>query len=234
MTTKWLRYSFTIQYHSPISMTQTSYRISVFRHGFPNGQNIWGQRWKACAPTLFRANTITSWRSTRNTRRSPKNTKHMQCGWPTRARKNVWPDPINFIMHMWFDTFVTSDIRCPALPKPLNGRKSENRYWPGTIVRFSCDDGYRLVGYEARRCREDGLWSWGVDPECISKHISYRHFWDKLNDFSLLGDLKYTGRIAGIGVGVILPILIVLVLIIGCFIYQKRSGNQHYTGEPGV
>ena len=60
-------------------------------------------------------------------------------------------------------------IRCPALQKPLNGRKSENRYWPGTIVGFSCDDGYRLVGYEARRCREDGLWSWGVDPECISE-----------------------------------------------------------------
>jgi hypothetical protein len=59
-------------------------------------------------------------------------------------------------------------VRCPALPKPLNGRKSENRYWPGTIVRFSCDDGCRLVVYKARRCREDGLWSWGVDPKCIS------------------------------------------------------------------
>jgi hypothetical protein len=106
-------------------------------------------------------------------------------------------------------------IRCPALPKPLNGRKSENRYWPGTIVRFSCDDGYRLVGYEARRCREDGLWSWGVDPECIS-------------------DLKYTGRIAGIGVGIVLPILIVAILVIGCFIYSKRNGETHYTGEAGV
>ena len=62
-----------------------------------------------------------------------------------------------------------TDTRCPALPKPLNGRKSENRYWPGTIVRFSCDDGYRLVGNDTRLCQEDGLWSWGVDPECISK-----------------------------------------------------------------
>jgi len=59
------------------------------------------------------------------------------------------------------------DIRCPALQKPLNGRKSENRYWPGTIVRFSCDDGYKLVGNESRRCQEDGFWSKGVDPECI-------------------------------------------------------------------
>jgi hypothetical protein len=60
-------------------------------------------------------------------------------------------------------------IRCPALPKPLNGRKSENRYLPGTIVRFSCDDGYRLVGTEARRCCENGLWSLGVEAKCISE-----------------------------------------------------------------
>ncbi|CAG2181137.1 unnamed protein product, partial [Oppiella nova] len=62
--------------------------------------------------------------------------------------------------------------RCPALPKPLNGRKSENRYWPGTIVRFSCDDGYQLVGNETRLCREDGLWSSGVDPKCIGDRES--------------------------------------------------------------
>lgn len=37
-------------------------------------------------------------------------------------------------------------IRCPALAKPRHGRKSENRYWPGTLVRFSCDEGYRLTG----------------------------------------------------------------------------------------
>jgi len=106
-------------------------------------------------------------------------------------------------------------IRCPALNKPLNGRKSENRYWPGTIVRFSCDDGYRLVGYEARKCREDGLWSWGVDPECIS-------------------DLAYTGQIAGIGIGIVLPLIIIVVLAIGCFIYTRKSGNDYRTHERRV
>ena len=64
---------------------------------------------------------------------------------------------------------ANAEIRCPALTKPLNGRKSENRYWPGTIVRFTCNEGYRLVGYESRRCREDGLWSWGMEAECISE-----------------------------------------------------------------
>ncbi|RWS30329.1 mesh-like CUB and sushi domain-containing protein [Leptotrombidium deliense] len=60
-------------------------------------------------------------------------------------------------------------IRCPALSAPVNGRKSDNRYSPGTIVTFACDPGYRLVGYESRFCRNDGLWSWGIDPQCISE-----------------------------------------------------------------
>lgn len=99
----------------------------------------------------------------------------MLCGLLTKHRKSVNSlhvlDP-DFNGYNLFDYFFL-EIRCPALPRPLNGHKSENRYWVGTIVRFSCDDGYRLTGYEARRCREDGLWSWGVDPECISMY----HFW---------------------------------------------------------
>lgn len=74
----------------------------------------------------------------------------------------------NWARSAWADSNRTV-IRCPALPKPLHGRKTENRYWPGTIVRFACDDGYRLIGYENRRCRENGLWSWGEDPQCVSK-----------------------------------------------------------------
>lgn len=94
-------------------------------------------------------------------------------------------------------------IRCPALDKPINGRKSENRYWPGTIVRFSCIDGYRLIGYEVRRCREDGLWSWGVDPECIK--IGYYYF-----------------QIMSI---IILFTTVSLILIFGIIIYKYRTSK---------
>lgn len=106
-------------------------------------------------------------------------------------------------------------IRCPALPKPLNGRKSENRYWPGVVVKFSCNDGYRLVGYEARRCREDGLWSWGIDPECISH-------------------AQYFGQIAGLSLGILLPIIILLLLIFGFIAYKRHEDEEEYpTGETG-
>ncbi|RWS03900.1 AMOP: sushi: nidogen and VWD domain-containing protein-like protein, partial [Dinothrombium tinctorium] len=71
-----------------------------------------------------------------------------------------------FVHHIK-DIADSSFLRCPALPKPRNGRKSENRYWPGVIVTFVCDKGYRLFGHEARYCRHDGMWSWGEDPRCI-------------------------------------------------------------------
>lgn len=105
-------------------------------------------------------------------------------------------------------------IRCPALPKPMNGRKSENRYWPGTIVRFACDDGYRLVGYENRKCREDGLWSWGEDPQCIRTSF-------------------YRGTIAGVSLAIILPVLMIVACTIFCYVRARQSGRHHYTGERG-
>lgn len=43
------------------------------------------------------------------------------------------------------NTAALNVIRCPALPKPANGMKSENRYWPGKVVRFSCDTGYSTL-----------------------------------------------------------------------------------------
>ncbi|CAG2177268.1 unnamed protein product, partial [Oppiella nova] len=90
--------------------------------------------------------------------------------------------------------------RCPALPKPLNGRKSENKYWPGTIVRFSCDDGYRLVGNETRLCREDGQWSLGADPKCIQRKVNYEQIqWITHQDNyeGLKGSAAYVGFNAG-------------------------------------
>ncbi|KAF7495260.1 Protein mesh [Sarcoptes scabiei] len=112
-------------------------------------------------------------------------------------------------------TAQTEVKRCPALPKPLHGRKTENRYYTGTIVRFSCNDGYRLLGYEARYCRDDGLWSWGIEPECIS-------------------NVKYIGQIAGISIGITLPILILLLLIVFFVMFNREHDEAEYeTYEKG-
>lgn len=105
-------------------------------------------------------------------------------------------------------------VRCPALPKPANGMKSENRYWPGQVVRFSCDVGYRLVGYEARYCREDGLWSWGEDPQCISE---WRYF------LIMFGSIM----------AAFLPMAVTIAAGIFCLLFMVRRSRSHYTGEQG-
>lgn len=105
-------------------------------------------------------------------------------------------------------------VRCPALPKPPNGMKSENRYWPGKVVRFSCDIGYRLVGYEARHCREDGLWTWGEDPECISE---WRYF------------LIMSGSI----LAAFVPMAVTIAAGVFCLMFIVRRSRSHYTGEQG-
>lgn len=106
-------------------------------------------------------------------------------------------------------------IRCPALPKPANGMKSENRYWPGKVVRFSCDAGYRLVGYEARYCRPDGLWSWGEEPECISE---WRYF------FIMIGSV----------LAAFVPMAVTIAAGVFCIVFMVRRSRAHYTGETGL
>lgn len=105
-------------------------------------------------------------------------------------------------------------IRCPALEKPLYGRKSSNRYWPGTIVRFSCNDGYRVAGYEVRRCREDGLWSWGVDAECVQT-------------------IHYTFALSGIILSIIVPLMIVGFLVIVWVRMKRQMEEKMKNGKGG-
>ncbi|KAL3188681.1 hypothetical protein MRX96_022480 [Rhipicephalus microplus] len=105
-------------------------------------------------------------------------------------------------------------IRCPAIDKPANGRKSEIRNFVGRTVRFTCNEGYRLVGHEVRQCKEYGLWSWGVDVTCIS-------------------NASYARKIAGVTLGILLPIALIFCIVFFCFFKRNRHKNSHYTGSNG-
>lgn len=105
-------------------------------------------------------------------------------------------------------------IRCPAIDKPANGRKSEIRNFVGRTVRFTCNEGYRLVGHEVRQCKEYGLWSWGVDVICIS-------------------NASYARKIAGVTLGILLPIAVIFCIVFFCFFKRNRHKNSHYTGSNG-
>ena len=61
-----------------------------------------------------------------------------------------------------------TEIRCPALKDPENGSVDDGDNLPGTIAKYTCDDGFRLVGSTKRLCQKDGSWA-GEAPICKRK-----------------------------------------------------------------
>ena len=65
---------------------------------------------------------------------------------------------------------------CPNLPHPDHGTRRFNgnsvgiRYWPGTVVTYSCNTGYtKIHGSESRTCQSSGQWN--RDPlECAESN----------------------------------------------------------------
>ncbi|XP_064382155.1 sushi, von Willebrand factor type A, EGF and pentraxin domain-containing protein 1-like isoform X4 [Halichondria panicea] len=60
---------------------------------------------------------------------------------------------------------ICKQIRCPALKDPENGSVDDGDNLPGTIAKYTCDDGFRLVGSSKRLCQKDGSWA-GEAPIC--------------------------------------------------------------------
>ena len=63
------------------------------------------------------------------------------------------------------DVILLSAVKCPRLEAPLNGHLDGNDFSYGSMVRFSCKIGFRLVGSASMRCLEDKTWS-GRTPTC--------------------------------------------------------------------
>ncbi|XP_036361159.1 CUB and sushi domain-containing protein 1 isoform X10 [Octopus sinensis] len=54
---------------------------------------------------------------------------------------------------------LCNPIRCEKLGPPLNGFITGSGETYNTVLRFSCPEGYKLVGSAERRCMSDGEWS---------------------------------------------------------------------------
>ena len=58
-----------------------------------------------------------------------------------------------------------------------NKEIGDGRYWPGTKMTYSCDDGYSLgsSGLRVRTCQSNGTWD-GSPKYCWSKYLQYLLF----------------------------------------------------------
>ncbi|KAK3732756.1 hypothetical protein QZH41_008636 [Actinostola sp. cb2023] len=67
------------------------------------------------------------------------------------------------IFHVFF-----SAVTCPRLSTPRSAKRfpTKDVLGLGSVVRFVCNDGFRLVGSGMRTCMADGQWS-GVAPSCV-------------------------------------------------------------------
>lgn len=69
-------------------------------------------------------------------------------------------------------------VKCPSITFILNGQVTQENLDGikddfDSEIAFSCDDGYRLVGPEKRRCLSNRLWS-GTDVRCEGLCINYK------------------------------------------------------------
>ena len=70
---------------------------------------------------------------------------------------------------MCYETYRT-EIECPALNDPENGSVDDGGNLPGTIAKYTCYYGFRLVGSSKRLCQKYGSWT-GEAPICARKTI---------------------------------------------------------------
>ena len=59
-------------------------------------------------------------------------------------------------------------VNCGVPRAPANGKKWCSSTILGSYVKYKCNEGYRLVGYQYRQCISTGVWS-GHLPTCERK-----------------------------------------------------------------
>ena len=71
-----------------------------------------------------------------------------------------------------FGFFIILD--CGLLPGILNGQISFSSVTLNSVVTYSCERGFNLVGNSQRVCQANGQWS-GMEPSCESKYTLVLH-----------------------------------------------------------
>ena len=63
--------------------------------------------------------------------------------------------------------YISEIIRCPNRGDPPYGNARVSGYTPGSTIYYTCNKGYRLIGYAWQKCLYSGEWS-RDEPVCKS------------------------------------------------------------------
>lgn len=78
------------------------------------------------------------------------------------------PCPVSHLLSL-----SLAEVRCPAPPSIANGQHGASpgaRHSPGSEVRYSCAEGYSLLGNASIRCTAKGTWS-RPQPRCQGEFV---------------------------------------------------------------
>lgn len=69
--------------------------------------------------------------------------------------------------------YLNSELKCDEPKDPVNGyvEKSGISLEFQSVIRYRCNQGYRIVGSAQGECNGDG--NWGIMPKCAGKPSSY-------------------------------------------------------------
>lgn len=81
--------------------------------------------------------------------------------------------PLRLHMHPFFIPSLPPDKRpkCPYIDPPDNGAQTLTGNVPGSVLNYTCNRGYKLVGNHIRHCKNTGYWN-GSLPKCLSKEYA--------------------------------------------------------------
>ena len=65
--------------------------------------------------------------------------------------------------------FLTQKAGCEYLEDIDYGKVEHDGTHVGAKATYTCDYGYKLVGYSVRKCQYNGYWS-GKEPKCHRKY----------------------------------------------------------------
>lgn len=84
-----------------------------------------------------------------------------------RAKKQKVTCKNTFVLCFVFPAFpfLCVSVNCGRPDVDYNGVVYGNDWWVGSVVRYTCRSGFRLIGNSTRSCQPNGLWT--PKPICL-------------------------------------------------------------------